>query len=256
MPDPQPDSPRRYRVRPEQGELEMRLVYEGLSVPTEVLGLSMDGVQCRVERRWIDELPLGTCVSLRFCNPRGGARYEVLGLVETTLDEEGSWVADLHFHEQDELIQTLGQVGAWRHFNRRRHFRVYPRLGFSNPARIELQWPGYTGKHVLHDISAQGMAIRLARHDPLQVPGHRAVRAELHLPGAGGALQISLRKLRELEAGSHRRVCFEIDDLRTANFGDVQERLIAAVMDWQRASIQARHALKAHIESMGSKRAG
>ncbi|MCB9907302.1 MAG: PilZ domain-containing protein [Planctomycetes bacterium] len=244
----------RYRVRTSRDEVEMFWNLGGDSIPTEIFGLSMDGVEFLANKVHVSKVQVGDRCTQVFYDLYTSQRVDVTGVVRGLYDENDLWRLEVHFTDQDSLAAQLANSPAWRYFNRRRHFRVSPRINQFQPVKIELEWPRYRGEHVLHDISAQGLSIRLARHEELEVPQERPIRARVQLPNSDQPLVMVLKKLHEAHTPSHRRIGFQIDPMRTAYIETVEERLVSAVMDWQRQAIQAKASMRVRADAAGTKR--
>ncbi len=227
-----------YRVRTGSDEVEMLMEINGQSLPTKLTGLSMDGVGFFLPKEDAMAMDVGDAVRLDFYDMLSGLKVHVVGVVKEWTEEQNTHLVDVEFSNQASLAEQLGESETWRYFNRRQHFRIHPRKSHFRRCTVALQWRGHEAPHVLHDISAGGLSIRLASKDRLQVPRDRPVRAFLELPQSGEILELTLRMGHEIQAGSHRRVGFALDPVRTPFIAQVEDQLVAAVMEWQRTAIQ------------------
>lgn len=232
------DSQERYRVQAGRDELEMLLETDEQSLPTEMIGLSMDGVGFFLAKDGATAMKVGDSVRMTFFDMRSGLKVHVVGAITEWTEEKNTYLVDVEFTAQANLAEQLGDSETWRHFNRRQHYRVHPRMSHCRRSTVTLQWRGHDFAHVLHDISAGGLSIRLASHDKLQVPHDRPIKAILNLPNSDEVLEFTLRWVHEINAASHRRVGFALDPVRTAYIAQVEDQLVAAVMEWQRTAIQ------------------
>ena len=144
----------------------------------------------------------------------------------------------VRFTQTKSLADQLGDSETWRHFNRRQHYRVHPRMSHCRRCTVRLQWRGHDAEHVIHDISAGGLSIRIANNNQVEVPPDRPIKAFLELPHSDEILEFTLRFVHEIDAVSHRRVGFAVDTIRTPFAAQVEDQLVAAVMEWQRTAIQ------------------
>ncbi len=228
----------RYRVQAERNELEMVLDSAEDSVPTELVGLSMDGVGFFLAKDSTEAMLVGEPVRMTFFDMRSGLKVHVVGVITEWTEEEHTYLVDVEFTNQKALGDQLGGSDTWRHFNRRQNYRVHPRMSHYRRCTVTLQWRGHDAAHILHDVSAGGLSIRLANKDKLEVPRDRPIKAFLDLPHSGEVLEFTLKFVHEIKAASHRRVGFSVDPVRTPFFPQVEDQLVAAVMEWQRTAIQ------------------
>ncbi len=232
------NSHERYRVQTGSDDVEMLMELDEQSLPTEITGLSMDGVGFFLPKDGVDAMEVGESVRLTCYDMRSGLKVHVIGSIADWTVEKATHRVDVHFTNQASLAEQLGESETWRYFNRRQHFRVHPRMSHCRRSTVVLQWRGHDAVHVLHDVSAGGLSIRLASKDRLQVPRDRPIKALLDLPHTNEVLEFTLRMVHEVQAGSHRRVGFAIDPVRTPFIAQVEDQLVAAVMEWQRTAIQ------------------
>ena len=231
-------SQERYRVRAGRDELEMLMDADGGDLPTEIVGLSMDGVGFFLSKDGVKPMSPGEPVRMTFYDMRTGLKVHVVGVVTDWTEEKHTHLVDVAFSSQSTLRDQLGESETWRHFNRREHYRVHPRMSHFRRSTVNLQWRAHEADHVLHDISAGGLSIRLASNDVLSVPHDRPIKAVLNLPNSTETLEFTLKFVHEINAASHRRVGFALDPVRTPYIGQVEDQLVAAVMEWQRTAIQ------------------
>ncbi|MFT4647260.1 MAG: hypothetical protein ACI9X4_000470 [Glaciecola sp.] len=227
-----------YRVRAARNELEMLLDSNTDSLPTEIVGLSTDGVGFFIDKNGVPAMQTGETVRMTFYDMRTGLKVHVVGAIKEWTEEANTYLVDVKFTNQQSLADQLGDSDTWRHFNRRQHYRVHPRMSHFRRCSVVLQWRGHNEPHILHDISAGGLSIRVASHNKLQVPRDRPVRALLDVPTSSVPLEFTLKFAHEINAASHRRIGFSLDPVRTPFVAQVEDQLVAAVMEWQRAAIQ------------------
>lgn len=232
------NSQKHYRVRTGSDEMEMLMEINDQSLPTELTGLSMGGVGFFLPKDGTELMEVGDTVRLTFYDMRSGLKVHVVGVVRAWTEEKNTHLVDVEFTNQASLAEQLGESETWRYFNRRQHFRIHPRMSHCRRCTVVLQWRGHDAPHVLHDISAGGLSIRLASQDNTQVPRDRPIKAFLEMPHSGEILEFTLRMVHEIQAGSHRRVGFALDPVRTPFIAQVEDQLVAAVMEWQRTAIQ------------------
>jgi hypothetical protein len=227
-----------YRVRAANNELEMLLDSNTDSLPTEIVGLSTDGVGFFLEKDGVSAMQVGEIVRMTFYDMRTGLKVHVVGVIKEWTEEENTHLVDVEFTSQKTLSDQLGDSDTWRHFNRRQYYRVHPRMSHFRRCSVVLQWRGHDAPHILHDISAGGLSIRVASHNKLQVPRDRPIKAILDVPTSSVPLEFTLKFVHEIDAVSHRRVGFSLDPVRTPFVAQVEDQLVAAVMEWQRTAIQ------------------
>ncbi|MCA9002487.1 MAG: PilZ domain-containing protein [Planctomycetes bacterium] len=228
----------RYRVQTDGNELEMVLDADPDSLPTEIVGLSMDGVGFFLSKEGVDPMEVGDGVHMTFYDMRTGLKVHVVGEITEWTEEENTYLVDVRFTQTKSLADQLGDSETWRHFNRRQHYRVHPRMSHCRRCTVRLQWRGHDAEHVIHDISAGGLSIRIANNNQVEVPPDRPIKAFLELPHSDEILEFTLRFVHEIDAVSHRRVGFAVDTIRTPFAAQVEDQLVAAVMEWQRTAIQ------------------
>ncbi|MDF1837950.1 MAG: hypothetical protein P1V35_08780, partial [Planctomycetota bacterium] len=183
----------RYRVRAESNELEMLLDTEGGSLPTEITGLSMDGVGFFLAKDTSEAMQIGESVRMTFYDMHTGLKVHVVGVITEWTEEQNTYLVDVEFTNQSSMGEQLGKSETWRHFNRRQHFRIHPRMSHYRRSTVTLQWRAHEGAHILHDVSAGGLSIRLASQDKLEVPRDRPIKAFLNLPHSGEVLEFTLK---------------------------------------------------------------
>jgi hypothetical protein len=232
------ESLERYRVHAGPNELEMILEANDKSLATEIIGLSMDDVGFFVAKDGIEPLEIGESVRMSFLDVRTGLTVHVTGTIAEWVEEENTHLVDVHFTSQASLAEQLGDSETWRHFNRRQHYRVHPRTSHCRRSTVRLQWRGHDASHIMHDISAGGLSIRISNSDPVEIPQDRPIKALLDLPNSKEVLEFTLKFVHEINASSHRRVGFAVDPMRTPFVAQVEDQLVAAVMEWQRTAIQ------------------
>ncbi len=244
----------RYRVKTSREELEMLWNFGGESAPTEIFGLSVDGVEFLVHKKFAKGVKVGDSCMHVFFDLLSGARIEVLGIVQELGEEQGTYIVNVLFEDQESLSDQLAGTPTWRHFNRRHHFRVAPRVNRFQPAKVELEWRGNAETFMLNDVSANGLAIRVPKHNKIEIPSERPIRATLALPNRAESLEFVLKKMHERVTSTHRRIGFQIDAARTAYMESVEDSLVSAVMEWQRSTLQAKAQIRIEDRATKSKR--
>ena len=239
----------RYRVEVAREELRLFWKIGGEALEVVVLGLSMDGVAFQVDSTAQPACALEAQCRLAFLEPGSQKEIEVRGTL-VQIDEQGAHTrVEVRFDPSGELSAALAGASAQRYFNRRRSFRVQPRGASFQPLHVLLQWRGHEGHFLLHDVSAQGLAIRIAHLNSIDIPSEKPGRATLWLPGAEEPVCFVLRKVHEQVLDSHRRVGFEIDRMRTAYLDRIEQQLVAAVLHWQRLAIQVQAEVQSRSET-------
>lgn len=241
-----------YRVRVGPEDLTLRWRVGSLLVEAEILSLSVEEVTFAVPADAVTSVGAGDSCPLFFHDVRQNRHIEVLGLVTACKAIAEEWRVQVRLCNREQLLESLQHSETWRHFNRRRTFRIQPRSVSYQPLQVRLQWTGFEGSFVLHDVSEGGLAIRIANRDGIEIPDERAIRVEIEDPLEAKPIEFVVRKLHEAHMGSHRRVGFVIDTLRTVHRAQVEDRLARAVLHWQRHAIRARAQIETFHETPGT----
>ncbi len=241
-----------YRVRVRREDLTLRWRVGSLLVEAEILSLSVEEVTFAVPADAVTSVAAGDSCPLFFHDVRQNRHIEVVGLITACQCVEEELRVQVRLCNREQLLESLQDSETWRHFNRRRTFRIQPRSASFQPIQVHLKWGGFEGRFVLHDVSEGGLAIRIANRDGIEIPEERAIRVQIEDPLEAEPIEFVARKLHEANMGSHRRVGFVIDALRTVHRAQVEDRLARAVLHWQRHAIQARAQIETFHESPGT----
>ncbi len=229
-----------YRVPVAREDWTLRWRSGGNTVEARIRSLSVAAVTLAVPAEgWVPVQPGAPCEQ-EFTDVARQQTIVVRGEV-LAWEQHGEecWV-QVQLNDRDVLLAALEGSDGWRHFNRRHAFRVQPRSASFQPVQANLKWAGFQGDFVVHDVSEGGLAIRIANRDAIAIPDEKPIRVTLEDPSEPSPIEFVVRKWHEQAMGSHRRVGFRIDGLRTVYLAQVEDRLARAVLHWQRRAIQAR----------------
>ena len=250
-PRPQPSQQGAYRVEVTRDELALVWKVGSKIFPVRILDLSSEAVSFHIESEERPEVHVGDPCQQVFWPGETERPIEVGGEVLQCVEEGDAWVVTVSLSDRQGLADALAGSDQWKLFNRRRAFRVQPRSASFQPAQANLQWTGFCGDFVIHDVSEGGLAIRIAHGNPVEIPTDKPVRVQIEDPLGSGPIEFVVRKCHEDQRPSHRRVGFVMDSVRTVYRAEIEDRLVRAVLHWQRNAIQARAKIETHLESVG-----